>query len=99
MIISRKVAVSAIMSVLAFVGVWAADHYLGIVLTTEQAMGVLIAIASSAGWLTKEDARVAGELKLRGRHRQVTVGELVEQREQDRADGLYETSAYPAIER
>lgn len=99
MIISRKVAVSAIMSFLAFVAVWAAREYLQIELTPEQAMGVIIAIASSAGWLTKEDARVAGELKLRGRHRQVTVGELVEQRERDRTDGLYETSAYPAIER
>lgn len=99
MIISRKVAVSAIMSILSFVAVWAAREYLQIELTPEQAMGVVIAIASSAGWITKEDARVAGELKLRGRHRQLTVGELWAQREQDKSDGLYETSAYPAIER
>lgn len=90
MIISRKVAVSAIMSVLALVAVWAAKQYLQIDLDPVQAMAVLLAVATSAGWLTKEDARVAGYLNLKGKHR-VTVGDLVAERERDTEDGMYDT--------
>lgn len=98
MIISRKVAVSAVMSVLALVAVWAVKKYLGLDITEEQAMAALIFVATSAGWLTKEDARVAGYLKLKGRHR-ATVAELVAEREQEREDGEYDTSQLPVSRR
>lgn len=99
MIISRKVAVSAIMSALALVAVWAAKKYLQIEITPEQAMGALLFVAASAGWITKEDARVAEHLTLKGKHRQRTVADLVEQREADTRGGLYDTSAMPALHR
>ena len=99
MIISRKVVSSTTVAGLAVIAVWAARKYLGIDLTAEEAIGIVTVLVGLAGWTTREDARVAETLKLRGRHRQMTVGQLVEQRERDRTDGLYETSAYPAIER
>lgn len=100
MIVSRKVSSATALSALAIIVVWALERYAGIVLTTEQAMAGMTALAAAAGYWTREDARVAGEFKLKGRHRQVSVGELVEQREQDRADGLYDTErALAALER
>lgn len=96
MIISRKVAVSALMSALALAAVWAVKKYLGYDLDPEQAMGVLIFVATSAGWLTKEDARVAQYLDLRGKHRP-TVAELVAEQDGDRQGGLYQTDELPAI--
>lgn len=98
MIISRKVAASAFMSALALIAVWAAKRYLQIDITPEQAMGALVLLAASAGWITKEDARVAEHLTLKGKHR-MTVGQLVEQRDRDREGGLYDTAALPEVQR
>ena len=99
MIVSRKVSSSSAAGLLAVLLVWAADRYLGIALTTEQAMLGVTALSALAGYFTREDSRVVSDLKLKGRHRQVTVGELREQREQDRADGLYGTAALPEVKR